>query len=170
MAQFRNVWQLGSFPFPTPRTMTSGVMFDGRHYTSRAYYPDARQRAIVYGGKYVVPHFLVFDYDLQARDVVDVQNVPAGDHWVCGFVANQTDGGSFQSQLVEMMPDGQVNNRWSRMGVNDVNGWGDGQQPMILRFPYHNTDLAPVVQHMVNMFNAENIVQCVLIGYRRRFE
>jgi hypothetical protein len=170
MPQLRNVWKNDAYPFPSPKWMTRGIRFRGRNLTSRAFYPDARQRAIIYGGKYVVPHFLVFDYDLQARDVQDNQNVPVGDHWITGFVANPTDGNIFQSQLVEMMPNGQVNNRLSAVGVNDVNGWGTGTSPMILRFPYHSTNLAPLVQHMVNMANAEHVVQCVVLGYRRRFE
>jgi hypothetical protein len=172
---FRNIWREKPWPYPVPGWLKYGLGYSSRNHTSRAFYPDARQRAVVLGGYEVIPFFMVYNYDLATRDVQDNQVVPSGDYYVCGMTANQTSeseagpSGNFQSQLVEMLPNGKVNNRWSQVGVNDVNGWGTGQNPMILRFPYHNTDLAPLVQHMVNQSVNENVVQCVLIGYRRRY-
>lgn len=172
----RSPWKDTSWPWPTPTEYRLGIRTPRRYLTHNAFLINARDRAMVMGGQEVEPVCMVINATLLARDSADFQNQPWGDFWIGMLTATSTVGGVvgagagpvFQSQIFQTFPNGQVGVRLSKSGINQANQWGTAQNPFILRPPYHCTDLASLVERIVNMLASTNTIQCCLWGWRRR--
>ena len=131
-----------------PPGWTLGLVLPWCVMTARAYLPSVPERRAL--GSRKTPFWHVLNYTLQAQETGDSGIVPTSNFTALALVATTDQARGLRARFRQIVDERGNGFNFSRVPINDANGFGTAQRPLFLKHPYPMPNLLSVLNRTAN--------------------